>query len=435
MSPKRSIVRRIFLALLVLVLCSQPGFAALTLDPTFGDGGKVTIDFPDTSTNYTSSGMRIFSQSGGRIVGGGMFTNRGPDGQFPGVGFAGFLTTGALDTTYGNQGTIRDWDPISLTSFSDAYMYPDGRVIRVSQVFSLSFPLNGPKAIRLNPDGTIDGGFSANLSVVGSNNAIPLEVVAGSDGKIYVLVYAQGSPASYHLYRLNPDGSRDSAFGTNGAMLMNFGRIVSPSLSFYMELFSDGRILLAGNAGPSDSSGYSEFFMMRLDSNGHMDKSFGRQGVLRTAFGPGQRGSLNNAYIQADGRILLVGSISTPDHDVWMARFSARGRVDTSFGNAGVVVADLVPGDVDRAAAAVQSADGKIRIAGDAGSPTSFLVARFTSAGVLEEQVTTPFTPGASSAASDVTLQPDGKLIVIGHTRNPDTRITGNVWAIARYTE
>lgn len=425
---------RLIVFILLAVLCSQPLLAAITLDPTFGVGGKVTVDFPDASPNYTAFGRRLFIQPSGRIVAGGMFTNRGPDGQFPGVGIAGLLSNGDIDVTYGSAGRVRDWESVTFTSFGDMNMYPDGRLIRVSQRLSLSFPNNGPRVARLNVDGTSDG-IVADVSVPGTTNTIPLEVAVRPDGKIYILTYAQTSPASNHLFRLNPDGSRDTTFGVNGVKLMDFSRIGGASLTLEMELLTDGRIVLAGEIGSSTPSGFPEFCVLRLSPDGHLDKSFGLQGVLRMPFATGQNGFLENLYIQSDGKILLVGGISNPDLDLWMKRFTPKGKADGSFGSAGVVLMDFAPGANDFASGAASSSDGKIRIAGQTGTPSTFLIARYTAGGQLEEHVTTAFAAGQACGASDLVVQPDGKIVAIGFTPNPNTSITGNVWAIARYTE
>src|SRR5687768_10877553 len=87
--------------LLIVLLCSQPIFPAITLDPKFGPGGKILVSFPDTTITYTAFGQRIFVQPSGRIIAGGMFTNSGPDGQTPGVAFVGLTPTGGVDTGYG----------------------------------------------------------------------------------------------------------------------------------------------------------------------------------------------------------------------------------------------------------------------------------------------------------------------------------------------
>ena len=53
---------RILFAPVFLLLLFHQAYSG-TLDPTFGTGGKVTVDFPfSSSTNYTSDGYYIFVQ-------------------------------------------------------------------------------------------------------------------------------------------------------------------------------------------------------------------------------------------------------------------------------------------------------------------------------------------------------------------------------------
>lgn len=426
----RSAFARACSPLLAILLCSSAVFPAFQLDSSFGAGGKLTISFQDSTTNYSSFGIRVFIQPSNRILAGGMFSNNGPDGQMPGVAFVGLTPGGTLDTTFGNSGVVLDFDPISFTSFSDGYMYPDGRTLRVSQVLSLSFPQSIPKAVRLNADGSTDSAFTSNANVGGLNH-IPLEVAVTADGKILVLTNDDG----HTLYRLNPDGTRDNTFGTGGAFTMNFNRIPGPKFDVNMESLPDGRILLSGHVGQNTADGFTEFFLMRLGSQGYIDKSFGRQGVLRTAFGSNVRGSVRSMLVQSDGKILLVGGITDGDRDTWIMRLVPNGRADGSFGSGGVVVTDFSAMGYDEANAVRLSGDGKLRIAGQAGLVGNFLLARYSSAGILEEHILTPFTAGQISSANDLTFQPDGKILVIGSTRNPNASINGNVFAIARYTE
>lgn len=69
--------RVLSVSVLLLLLFHQvcPG----TLDPTFGTGGKVTVDFPfSSSANYNSDGDYIFIQPSGRIVVLGVHRQQGP---------------------------------------------------------------------------------------------------------------------------------------------------------------------------------------------------------------------------------------------------------------------------------------------------------------------------------------------------------------------
>ncbi len=424
--------RASLLILLTLLFCST-AFSAVALDPSFGGGGRVTIGFPDSTTNYSATGFRIFVQPSGRIIAAGQFTNMGPDGQAPGVAMAGLMPGGGIDTSYGLGGTVRFWDPVTFMGFQDAYMYPDGKILRISQSISLGTGSNA-KIVRTNADGTNDAGFSANIQF-GMTNTIPQRLAVRSDGKILVLIFVQTNPESYHLLRLNSDGSRDTTFAPDGDLLMNFKRLPDPFF-IGMQTLPDGRILLAGTLGVFSDSGYNEFFLMRLNANGYLDRSFGRQGLLRMRFALGNiKGFAQNMAVQTDGKIIVAGAIMNPDADAWLIRFTPRGKVDQFFGNAGVVVTDFAPGDFDVAAAVVVSDNGKVRIAGESGTPRNFLLARYSAGGLLEESIMTAFTAGQNSAANDLTLQSDGKVLVIGSTKNPNPSVNRDVFAIARYTE
>jgi uncharacterized delta-60 repeat protein len=294
------------------------------------------------------------------------------------------------------------------------------------------------RAARVDVNGSSDGVFNSNVSIgtpignFGTDRGS--QVAVRPDGKVYVLIVFNGQ---YSLYRLNADGTRDTTFGVNGLLTIEFNKIsMPPESALEMVALPDGKLLLAGHVTPfTFASGSDEFFLARLTESGSWDKTFARAGFLRVPFGAGLTGRISRALVQNDGKILLCGSVFESDTDTWMMRFRPNGRVDTSFGNAGVAIIDIVPGATDAATSMVVSSDGKIRTAGFFGSPASFLVARFSAVGAFEESTTFPFTAGTASSANDITLQPDGKVVVIGSTRNPNTSINGNVFAIARLTE
>lgn len=433
-SRLRSAIAKFVTISLVNFVWLLPVHAAFTLDPTFNGGGKLTISFPDSTTNYSSSGLRIFAQSTGRILAAGSFTNMTPDGQLPGVAVVGLTPAGALDSTYN---LVFDWQSNGFTSLSDALMYSDGRVLRLSRFFNV-VGSSTARAARVEVNGSDDSVFSSNVNIgtgignFGTDKAS--QIAVRSDGKVLVLIVFN---SEYSLYRLNPDGTRDTTFGVNGLVRITFNKIsFPPEGALEMIALPDGKLLLAGHVPPfSLPNGSSNFFLARFTETGNWDKTFGRVGFLQVPFGLGLTGRIHRALVQPDGNILLCGSVSSSDMDTWMMRFRPNGRIDTSFGNSGVVITDFEPAGMDAAASMVLSPDGKIRIAGSHGAPSSFLVARYSSSGTLEESTSFAFTPGQSSSASDIALQPDGKVVVIGSTRNPNTTINGNVWAIARLTE
>jgi uncharacterized delta-60 repeat protein len=432
-----SITRAFTISFLILSFIAHC-FATFTLDTTFNGTGKVTISFPDSSTAYRSQAFRVFLQPNNRILVGGSFTNATPDGQLSGVAWAGLTPEGSLDPAFGSGGLVTDWRSDATTSFTDALMYTDGSTLRLSQVFRLPVGSSTVSTVRLTASGALDNVFASNVSIgpccFGFFSARPVQIAVRGDGKILALITDQGE---YFLYRLNANGTRDTTFGVNGVLPIVFNKF-SPTSFVEMVALSDGKILLVGHVEPFGANGSSDFFLARLTETGNWDKTFGRAGVIRMAFGAGTTGRIEDAILQPDGKIILSGGVNAPapEKDVWMTRLRSNGRVDTSFGTDGVVIRDFTPGATDIATAAVLSADGKIRLVGYLGSPSNFLIARFAANGAFEEHTSLEFTPGQYALGYDLTIQPDGKLLVVGETRNPNLMATsGSVFAIARLTD
>lgn len=418
----------LFLCFSLIIPCS----AAFTLDATFDGDGKLTIAFPDSNQQFSSQAFRVFVQPGGRILVGGIFSRRTPDGHLMGIAWTGLTSSGGLDGTFDFDGTVEDWRSDGSMSFTDALMYADGRVLRLSGLFRLPVGSSQIGAVRLLPNGDGDSVFNQNVATNlapcgGFCTTSAIQIAARNDGKVMAFIADQG----YFLYRLNADATRDSTFGSNGVVQLTFNKF-TPTGFVDMIPLADGNTLIVGRS----NLGSGEFFFGRLNENGYWDKSFGRSGFLRVQFGPGLIGSVFRALLQPDGKILLAGAVSSDDSDVWMARFKPNGRPDHTFGNNGVVISDFAPGGQDIGRSIALSPDGKIRLVGYLGSPTNFLVARYSATGAFEESTTFPFTANEYAEAADVAMQADGKIVVVGRTRHPDpATTTGSVFAIARLTE
>jgi uncharacterized delta-60 repeat protein len=167
---------------------------------------------------------------------------------------------------------------------------------------------------------------------------------------------------------------------------------------------------------------------------GDLDPGFGTGGVVTTTIG-------NNAYgraitIQADGKIIVAG-YSERDifkGDFALARYSGNGSLDSSFGNGGVVTTTI--GLYARSGGVIIQPDGKIVAAGDNhdGTKNTFALARYTITGSLDSNfgnngvVTTSI--GSYAATSDIAIQPDGKIVVLGHS-SIASKMT---FALARYS-
>ncbi len=112
-------------------------------------------------------------------------------------------------------------------------------------------------------------------------------------------------------------------------------------------------------------------------------------------------------------------------------------NLDTSFGNGGKVVTEFTGLRSEVHAVAIQPSDGKIVVAGYAGSTTDidFALARYNTDGSLDTGfgssgvTTTPFFSGMYDGISSIAIQNDGRIIAAGYAQNG----TQSDFALARY--
>lgn len=161
-----------------------------------------------------------------------------------------------------------------------------------------------------------------------------------------------------------------------------------------------------------------------------LDPGFGNGGFVLDDFG-GDADAGRAIVVQADGKILVAGETND---DFLLVRYHADGTLDTGFGsNSGYVTTDFGQ-TVDAAHDVTIQPDGKIVMAGAASG--DFALARYDGDGALDTsfaeggRTTTDFGDVADVAFA-VTIQPDGKILAVGKA-NPTG--TGNQKvALARF--
>jgi uncharacterized delta-60 repeat protein len=203
-----------------------------------------------------------------------------------------------------------------------------------------------------------------------------------------------------------------------------------------MALQPDGKVLLAGKSFgwisfPTQST--NEVSLARFQADGSLDPSFGVGGKVTTDFWSGDEYGLALA-VQADGKIVLAGSISGKGG---LARYHADGTLDTTFGTGGIVTTALESSTgVAYWAVAIDPASGKIFTAGYAihGSE-DFALARYNSDGTLDTNfgnagfVLTEFN--GTSVAHRLELLDGGKLLLGGYAYGG---VSNYDFALARYS-
>ncbi|HXI89085.1 MAG TPA: hypothetical protein VNO24_03630, partial [Blastocatellia bacterium] len=139
----------------------------------------------------------------------------------------------------------------------------------------------------------------------------------------------------YVLLRLNSNGTLDSTFGAGGYAITDIA-----GGAYAVALQPDGKILVNGSSG-----------IVRYNTNGSIDTSFAINGVFASEIDVSQ-----DIALQADGKIVAAGGYS----GFALTRLNPDGSPDTSFGTNGNVITliDGSRGSVGNALAL--QPDGKI---------------------------------------------------------------------------
>ncbi|MEH2042211.1 putative Ig domain-containing protein, partial [Nostoc sp.] len=176
------------------------------------------------------------------------------------------------------------------------------------------------------------------------------------------ILVAGSSTNNFAVVRYNSDGTLDTSFGTGGKVTTNLG---GTDIAYSIAVQSDGKIILAGKRT-------SDFALARYNSNGSLDTSFGTGGQVITDIGSKTTDIAYSISVQADDKILVAGSSSG---DFALVRYNSNGSLDTNFNTTGKVTTDIGTKSTDNAYALTQQADGRIIVAGV--SASNFVVVRY----------------------------------------------------------
>jgi len=392
-----------------------------TLDPTFGNGGVVTTSFANGS-----AGVGSFEQSNGDIVAVAQvdFVDNGGTG----IGLVRYTSTGALDTTFGTNG-------ITNTTFAGFTFNPFGFAVQkngdiliageaISSAGRIEFGL-----ARYTSNGILDATFGNGGLVttsVGARVDVPTAMLLQPNGKIVMTGFEVGqegvAPGKMSMVRYNSNGSLDTTFGTGGISLVT-DIVTGPNA---LALLSDGNYLAVGPFGNQKTG-----VVVELNSKGVLLSKV-ISGSLAAALSSSQGGASPTVF-QSNGDYIVVTTVCTDDsqcrgHKIGVSRFLEKGTVDTTFNAA---VESFNPNQTTSVAEAVAlQANGQIVVGGLISADSGGMV-RLDSNGELDTTFGTVDSFGiCCSVTSDQTftgllIQTDGNIVAIGE-------LNGNL-ALARY--
>jgi uncharacterized delta-60 repeat protein len=381
--------------------------AAGALDTTFGGTGQVTTSL--SKGNDTANAVLIQPWDGKVVV-------AGSNGS--GMALARYNPNGALDSSFGNAGTVVS--KIGTTWWNAAALYPStdtsGNAKKIVEAGAGSLA-------RFNTNGSVDTSFGSRGLVT-----VPWAiagVVILPDGQIVV---GGDNGSAFELSRYNANGTLDTTFGTRGTATVSVPAGVGANA---LALQAYGQLVVAGTYGPGPGAGWE---LARLNSNGTLDSSFGNAGTVTLTFGAGA-GPLRGLAIYpgtgtdtADyGKIEVAGTINgnpvppgLNSNQIAVARLNPDGTPDNSFGQSGQVVTPF-PNSGGMAWATALQGDGKVVVAGQTlvGATWVFSLLRYDTNGSPD----TSFgngglvqTANGYSRAWGVAIQADGRIVAAGST-------------------
>ncbi len=246
----------------------------------------------------------------------------------------------------------------------------------------------------------------------------------------------------------------DPTFAGGNIVLTDFG---SNDYIADLALQLDGKIIVIG--GVSDGSSGRDIGIVRHNTDGSLDTSFGGDGKITTSFTPPGSASGSTTPLAftllPSGKILVAGSFANESSGSsrLLLRYNADGSLDSSFGNAGSVFEETSSFFIG--AITLQS-DNKMIVPVDIRTPellngvytfpADFGFIRYNPDGSRDLSlgtggtVRTDFTdefPGQIYTTDDslgqFLIQPDGKTVGVGHTFVQDGSYYGQYLSLARY--
>ena len=372
-----------------------------TLDPNFGVNGVALSDHGSS----TGNGFDIEQITDMAYA---------PNGDIIAVGTAGFGSDfflsrfhadGSPDLSFGDRGRATTDLSLSLDKAESVGVLPDGRILVAGY-------------------GTVPA-FGASVHFNGTQ-----ESIGGADEKQLVLA------------RYLADGSLDRSYGENGFVVLD-PRSLPGRVGVTTEVIYEDYVILptgevvAGIIVYDFLSSMGEIkqvqgALIRFRADGSFDTSFGGDGLAEGSVAAEVHGGVSVAQ-QADGKFVLA--YGTGDYQdaleekIVVARFTANGARDTTFGTGGVVQVNAFVGEesTETPTSISFQQDGKIllgghyQVSGNDGQDNTDVAARDDSGFVVRLN---------ANGSLDTTFSTDGIVLYHGLTPRPSVNQTGSEAAI-----
>ncbi len=357
------------------------------LDPSFGTGGVVTLQPSTFATPYSVvefSGLAVMPD--GRIVIAGVTS----DSEGHRETFVGrLLASGALDPTFAGGYVARQLSTAAepakrLSEFLGVIVEGNGSVIATGTAANSE----GKQELvveRFESNGASDASFAVGgvyrhqWGLGSSAGSVGSDLIQRPDGTLLIsgAVTEAGTNEELALLNLTAAGSPNLGFGSGGMAVYQPSEFPGSNTVAYRVAEQPGGDIVLGGTASFNAEGAPAFVAARFTSGGEIDPSFGTHGatLLALSSSPEPSSQAVGLVVQPDGRLVLSGIVTVPQVSeeprlvFTLARLTANGELDPTFGEHGVLQHQLEPGANASSVGLGEAIDqsGKLLVAGAAG--------------------------------------------------------------------
>ncbi|TQV89522.1 Calx-beta domain-containing protein [Aliikangiella coralliicola] len=320
------------------------------LDADWNSSGYIEAQLVDSlGSDYEASTEAVAIQSDGKVLVGGGTLIPGESDQ---ALILRFNTDGSLDSSFDSDGRVN-------LDIADQDNEVKGLVVQEDQkIVALVDYVNADEQcglIRLNSDGSLDSDFGSagivEINFINTNRHSCLDIKQHDNDKLVVLFEDSDADTTY-VVQFDVDGSVNNSWGSDGILDLE---------SQFAEFLVITRTSSVMVVGTSDSN---KVKVNRYTSIGNTSSSFGTSGSFEYDFG----GRINNVALSIlDDYQFLIATSTRDDDDLKVIKVSEwAGGLDTSFGTDGIAAHDI-DSEIFRLGennAMLVQADGKIMLVG-----------------------------------------------------------------------
>jgi uncharacterized delta-60 repeat protein len=271
-----------------------------TVDSTFGTKGVAS-----TTLNCCGTEMTVVVEPGsGDIVACTQLEPTGRTQPFH-TAMARFLSTGALDATFGSSGIV---NVVGVSGCAAVAALSTGETL-IENGPSAQFTAAGVQESTVTGGSIVATGGSGSPLTIGNlfqqngDYLVAEEIFTGEESRAH--------NAATQVVRFTADGSTDTTFNNTPFHFAGSGGFGIEALPSAIALQANGDVVVVGEQSTESQSGTTIVNgLARLTPNGALDPTFGTEGTVTNTVPSGTLG-LSGVAIDSEGRIVTIGITSS----------------------------------------------------------------------------------------------------------------------------